>query len=51
MTKEELIKQLQELSALKDHEVEHVKADTLLLEFIADDEIKAAYEKVGRWYS
>ena len=53
MTKNELIKALNELSREKniDYETTHIKADDLLIEYIKDNEIAQAYHGVGKWYS
>lgn len=34
-----------------DPEADHVKADRLLLEYIGDEEITAAFEKIEKWYA
>lgn len=50
MTKAQLIKQLQSLENF-DPEVSHVQADKLLLEYIDDEDIEAAFEAVEKWYA
>ena len=50
MTKEELIAALKALDAL-DPERAHSEADSLLIEFIADEEIESAFFNVERWYA
>ncbi len=34
-----------------DPEVQHSEADDLLLAFIDDEEVTAAYEKIPKWYA
>jgi hypothetical protein len=51
ITKEELIKKLKELAEDDDYEMTHVKADNLLLLYLNDEEIREAYESVGKWYA
>ena len=53
MTKDELIKELNKISREKnrDYETTHLKADSLLIEYIKDNEIAQAYHGVGKWYS
>jgi len=54
MNKQELIKQLGEqygADVIKDTETSHINADGLLLEFIDDEEISAAFNKVPKWYA
>ena len=34
-----------------DYETSHYEADLLLLEYINDEEIKAAFLALGRWYA
>jgi hypothetical protein len=50
MTKEELLKALSECDE-GDEEVNHVKADDLLLEYINDPEITLAFESIDKWYA
>ena len=56
MDKDDLLRQLEEIST----EVEidpirtqegHLQADLLLLAFICDEEITAAYTSISRWYA
>ena len=51
ITKEELIKKLKELAKDNDCEMTHAEADDLLLLYLNDEEIREAYENVGKWYS
>jgi hypothetical protein len=51
MTKEELIRDLTELKNSKYTESAHIDADELLVEFINDPEIKAAYDAIRKWYA
>lgn len=50
MSKEELLRQLADLVG-GDPEIDHIKADGLLLEFIGDADIEAAYDAVSKWYA
>lgn len=51
MTKEELIQRLREIKNNSDKEMGHMEADSLLLDYIGDDEIAAAYESISKWYA
>lgn len=51
MTKQELIAKLKDLQGPGDTENQHVQADELLIEYIADADIEAAYEEVDKWYA
>jgi len=53
MTKDELIKRLDIINRKYSHdtEVAHVKADEALIEYINDEEIKNAYDAIGKWYA
>ena len=54
MNKQELIIKLGEqygADVIPDAETSHVNADGLFLEFINDDEISAAFNKVPKWYA
>lgn len=51
MTKDELLVFLSLLRDERDIEKAHSQADELLLAYIGDDEIKAAYEAVPGWYA
>ena len=50
MTKQELLKKLEELEG-GDPEGGHLDADHLLLEYIDDEKIKAAFEAISKWYA
>lgn len=49
--KERLLKQLEKLSKSDDTETAHADADKLILNYLDDSDIKAAYEKIKKWYS
>jgi hypothetical protein len=55
MTKDELIAKLREQADIGNHEGDlemcHCAADDLLIEYIADPEIEAAYDSVPKWYA
>lgn len=53
MTKEELLERLRAIKAasIGASEEGHIEADDLLVEYINDPEIKAAYEAIGKWYA
>ncbi len=51
MSKEELLKIFDELSSGIDPESAHSKADDILLQFINDAEVSAAYKDIPRWYA
>lgn len=53
MTKEQLVKELQDI-ALRNHddcEINHGRAEDLLIEFINDPEVKTAYDSITKWYA
>ena len=50
MTKAELLVKLKEINT-GDPDVDHHRADELLLEFINDGEISEAYEAIEKWYA
>ena len=41
----------QENPRLSDPEAIHIRADELLIEFIENEEIKAAYNQLTKWYA
>jgi hypothetical protein len=49
--REELLRKLAKLAGPQDEEIAHAEADHLLVEYIADPEIAAAYEAVEKWYA
>lgn len=51
--KKALIEKLKAAEAMSQNDAEtaHGNADELLLQFINDDEIRAAYDAVVRWYA
>ncbi len=53
MTKEELIRELEEIAKLNDGDVEnnHSEADYILLRYINDKEVSAAFRAIKRWYA
>lgn len=51
MTRAELLAQLRALQDSGDAEAAHAEADAALLSFIADDEIREAFEEIPRWYA
>ena len=51
ITKEELIRKLNELAEDDDYETAHAEADNLLLLYLNDKEIEEAYDSVGKWYA
>ncbi len=51
MTKEELIKRLEECASGCDTEEDHGKADDALIEYINDPDIEQAYNRVHKWYA
>ena len=50
MTKDELLKELQELKGV-DPEHAHLKADAVLLDYIDDKEIADAFKVLDKWYA
>jgi hypothetical protein len=51
MDKKTAIKILKELASRSDKEEAHILADKVLLDFINDDEIRAEYNNIDKWYS
>jgi hypothetical protein len=51
MTKADLIKQLRALHGDGDQEINHAEADKLLLLFINDAEVTAAFDAIEKWYA
>ena len=51
MNKEDLIKMLNYYQKNLDEEYAHIEADKALLDYIDDEEIKAAFEKIDKWYA
>ncbi len=53
MTKQELIEKLEEIAINDkyDEESAHIHADYALLEYINDEAVTAAYDKVNKWYA
>lgn len=51
MTRDELIQALKELHGPTDEEIAHSRADRLLLEYIGDEEVTAAFDAINKWYA
>lgn len=51
MTKEKLIEELKKCELNGDTECAHSNADDLIIEYINDPEIKAAYDAVDKWFA
>ena len=51
--RDEILKSLKDIKNKKtdDLEIDHVEADTLLLELIDDEEITDAFWAIDKWYS
>lgn len=50
--REDLLRRLREMNNWRrDPETDHITADKLLLDYINDEEIRAAYEAMTRWYA
>ena len=50
MDEKELIKKLKKLQDNQNAELSHIEADDLLLDFIDNDEIRKAFDNIGKWY-
>lgn len=50
MTKEQLVEELMRLK-VGDTEINHSRADDLLVDYINDPEIAAAYFAIEKWYA
>jgi len=51
MTKEELLKILEECAESFDNERAHADADKALIEYINDSDIEQAYKAIDKWYA
>jgi hypothetical protein len=51
MEKEMLIAELRKQQKINDKEMAHEEADQLLLDYINDDEIRAEYNLIDKWYA
>lgn len=53
MTKEELLQKLLDIAkeGRCDEENDHVDADKLLLQFINDESVTAAFDSIKKWYA
>ena len=51
LTKAELIRRLKEECGTHDTEANHSKADELLLEYINDKKVAAAFSDIDKWYA
>ena len=51
-TREQVIAALSKLAQdSSDPEVSHVEADTIILEYIGDKDIKKAFDAIEKWYA
>ncbi len=50
MTKDELIQRLKECDT-GDTELDHVRSDELLLDYINDPEVTKAFIEIDKWYA
>lgn len=51
MTKDEVLTRLANLAKESDLEMAHYCADKLILEYLGDDDITAAFEVWDKWYA
>ena len=51
LSKLELLKRLADCAKPSDTEAAHGEADALLLEYINDEDIRAAYDAIDKWYA
>ena len=52
MTRDELIRTLKAVQkTMKDPELAHEEADRLLLEYINDEKVTAAFAAIKKWYA
>jgi hypothetical protein len=51
MNKKELLEKLKGFNNKGDVEANHAEADKALLDFITDEEIRTAYNKIDKWYA
>ena len=53
ISRDELLKILEEAAAMSswNEERAHIDADMALLDYINDDEIRQAFDRVDRWYA
>lgn len=49
--KQALIKNLKRLESDEDTERGHVLADQLIIDYIGDEDISAAYHAINKWYA
>lgn len=49
--KVELIEKLKILQKKVDKEVAHIEADSLLLQYINDEDVTEAFEDINKWYA
>ncbi len=50
-TRGRLLRVLRECAENYDHEAAHATADDALLDFIDDDEIREAFNRIEKWYA
>lgn len=51
LSKVQLLKKLEKCAKSYDTEAAHCDADALLVEYIDDEEIAEAYNKIDKWYA
>lgn len=51
LSKAQLLKKLEKCAKSRDAESAHGDADTLLLDYIDDEEITEAYDRIDKWYA
>lgn len=51
LTKKQLLRKLEKCAKDYDIESAHCDADALLVDYLDDDEIREAYNKIEKWYA
>lgn len=51
LSKAQLLKKLEKCAKSYDTESAHCDADALLVEYIDDEEVASAYNKIDKWYA
>jgi hypothetical protein len=51
VSRDELLAELRKLTKGGDEEINHCRADSLLLEFIDDPEVTEAFDAIDKWYA
>jgi hypothetical protein len=51
LTREQALERLRELVPFGDPEGAHIEADGILLDLIDDEEIRAAFDAIQKWYA